>query len=224
MHINYISTKQLIGRILNGIGLESTNFVDSFPQWIEDAINIIGIPKYYIHKHYVININQHKGSLPCDIESIHSLWVDINLNSFSERNCLRHLTIRNNPLIGNEIKLPYHETAYGNINGRFLETSFYKGKVLIVYKGIPCDDEGYPLAPSNADFIQAFEYYVIMRLALIGYKHPILTYEQAYQLWEKHYPRAGNSINWMSLPEYQEFTEMWNNSILGDLQSLNYIH
>ena len=219
-----ITTRQFIGRVLTVLGLDTTAYAHMFPQMIEDAIGIIGIPDYYVTKYAYIPIVQHKGQLPCDIEHTHSFWVGKhNCEETSAKNLCR-LVIRNNPLIGKMIKAPIHDKAYGTTNGRFIETSFDKGTVILVYKGMPCDNEGFPLVPDNPDLLQALEYYVIMRLALIGYKHPIIDYSSAYQLWEKHYPRAGNSVNWMNLEEYQEFTEMWNNSILGDLRALNYIH
>jgi hypothetical protein len=43
-------------------------------------------------------------------------------------------------------------------------------------------------------------------------------------MWERLYPRAANSVNWMSLQEYQEFTELWTNVLMGDLNAHNYIH
>jgi hypothetical protein len=224
MITKFITTKNFIGRLLTIYGLDSTSYSHLFPQMIEDAISIIGIPDYYINKDASIPIINHKGQLPCDIEHAHSFWVGKTLYDESNATNLCRLIIRNNPLIGKAIKAPIHDTAYGTTNGRFIEVTFEKGIVILVYKGLPCDEEGFPLVPSDADFLQALEYYCIMRLALTGYKHPILDYNSAYQLWEKHYPRAGNSVNWMNLEEYQEFTEMWNNSILGDLRALNYIH
>ncbi len=224
MITKFMTTKQLIGRVLTVLGLDTTSYFHMFPQMIEDAISIIGIPNYYVTKYINIDITNYKGHLPCDVEHIHSFWVNHDLSANYDIKSLSRLIIRNNPLIGKVLTAPVSSIGYGTLNGRFIETTFDKGTVLLVYKGMPCDEEGFPLVPSNADFMQALEYYIIMRLALIGYKHPIIDYSNAYSLWEKHYPRAGNSINWMNLEEYQEFTEMWNNSILGDLRGLNYIH
>ena len=61
-------------------------------------------------------------------------------------------------------------------------------------------------------------------MSLSGYKHPVIDFQSAFQLWERKYPAAANSVNWFDLQDYQEFTEMWTNVLLGDLHANQYIH
>lgn len=223
MKINYISIKETIGRFLREYNIDDSSYISDIPIWIEEAISLIGIPNYYVIKKAEVKIDQNKGILPCDIEHIYGYFVSTNCEDGVNKNNYRRLVIRNAPLIGIGINSVNHETAYGTVDGNFLNTSFYKGKVMVVYKGIPMDCDGFPLVPKNAEFNQAIQFYFIYRMALSGFKHPIISFDQAYQLWEKHYPRAGNSINWMDLQEYQEFTEMWTNPIIGDLSNNHFI-
>lgn len=224
MLINYISIKQTIGRFFKEFGIDETSYINDIPQWVEDAVHIIGIPNYYVYKFRNVAIDQNRGILPCDIENLHSVYINGNPSEPFNIRSARRLVIRNAPLIGNGVNTANCETAYATINGNFIHTSFYKGFVYFVYSGMPLDCDGYPLVPKDAKLNEALQYYFISRMSLSGYKHPVLDYKTAFQLWEKTYPEARNSVNWMDLQDYQDFTEMWNNILLGDLNANNYIN
>ncbi len=224
MLVNYISIKTTIGRFLKELGLEDTSYAQDIPQWVEDAVQIMGIPNYYVYKHRMIKIEDYRGTLPCDIESIHGFWVTNNYTKCTSINLMRRLFIRNSPLFGEGIQTVTGSTGYGSVNGGFIHTSFKKGIVYLVYQGIPLDCDGYPLVPKDAKVNEALQYYFIYRMSLSGYKHPVVSFDMAYQMWTRLYPAAANSVNWMDLQDLQEFTEMWTNVLLGDLHNNNYIH
>lgn len=215
--MKYISSNQFIGRFIQSLGLENTEYVHQFPQWIEDAIDIMCVPKYYTTRTKILEINNHSSPLPCDESNIFAFFVKNNKTAY-------RLTMRNNPMIGNLVSFIPCYDAFGTIDGDCLKTTFKKGEVIIVYKGIPIDSKGFPLVPDNAKFFEALQYYFIKNLTLQGFTHPVFDFDKAYMLWEKHYPRAANSLNWFTNQEYQEFTELWVNNIIGDLQELNYLH
>lgn len=230
MLVNYISIKTTIGRFLKEFGLEDTSYVDDIPQWIEDAIEIIGIPNYYVYRYHVSKVTEYKAGLPCDIQNLHGIWVSPDCIKAKNAKSLKRLFLRHSPLFGagiqtdNGIQTNCHGTAYGSINGGMVHTSFREGYLYIVYKGIPLDCDGYPLVPKDAKVNEALQYYFIYKMGLSGYKHPVIDMKTAYQMWEKTYPAAGNSINWMDLQDLQEFTELWTNVLIGDLHANNYIH
>lgn len=219
-----ISIKNTIGRFLKEFGLEDTSYVEDLPQWVEDAMNIIGVSNYYSYKHKVLEIKDYRGTLPCDAENLYGFWVTNKCTKAQNVKQLCRLFIRNTPLLGKGINTNIHGIAYGNINGNFLYTSFEEGYVYVVYTGVPLDEENFPLVPKDAKLNEALQYYFIYKMSLSGYKHPVIDFKTAYSMWEKLYPAAGNSINWMSLQEYQEFTELWTNPLLGDLHNNNYMH
>jgi hypothetical protein len=221
--IKYISSKALIGRFIQECGIEETNFASQVPIWIEDAIQIMGVPKYYVYKNKLINIDRKQGLIPCDIEFLHSVYVAKD-NDFSNMNYIRRLYIRDAPIINQNVHIPQTNHHSAVISGRYIYTTFDKGVVYMIYKGVPCDNEGYPLVPNDAQFNEAIRYYFIKTLSLGGYKHPILSFKDAYDLWEKHYPRAANSLNAFDLQEHQEFTEMWTDRLIGDIHQIDYLH
>lgn len=219
--INYISSKQLIGRVISDLNLQDTSYVDDMKRWIEEGIEIMEIPSYYVYKTHRAIVNGRKASLPCDAQYIQSVLLDSNcwVNENYDNNYifnLNRIIIRNSPMLGAGIRIPVIENAFGTIDGGFLNVTFDRGAVLFVYKGVPCDCDGYPMVPKDAKVYEAFNFYMIYKLGLAGFKHPVMNWDSAYQLWEKHYPRAANSVNWFTPQEYQEFTEMWNNRLLGD--------
>jgi hypothetical protein len=220
-----LSTKNQIGLIVQNMGADILAYKHLFPQWFEDAISIIGIPNYYVIRKEFIQIEGNKGLLPCDMEHLHSVWLaNETIAHVGENNNLIPVIIRDNPLIGSQLLGNIGNTIYADIDGRYIYSTVEKAKFLIVFKGMPLDDEDFPMIPDDADFRMALEYYIIYRLGILGYTHPVLDFKTVYQLWEKHYPRAGNSINWMDLQEYQNFTDMWTNPILGDIRKTAYNH
>lgn len=224
MLIKYISIKQTVGRFFKELGIDETSYINDIPQWVEDAIHIMGIPNYYVYKFQKIKITQNKGVIPCDIENLHSIYITNDFTGKFNVNNSNRLFIRNAPLIGNGLSTPICNTSYATINGNFIHTSFYEGFIYCVYTGIPLDCDGFPLVPKDAKLNEALQYYFINRMSLSGYKHPILDWKTSFQLWEKTYPEARNSVNWMDLQDYQDFTEMWNNILIGDLQANNYVN
>ena len=222
MLVKFVSINQTIGRFLKEFGVEDTTYVDDLPQWVEDAIEIIGIPGYYVNKHKVLEVIDNRCNIPCDVENLTAVFVTSDLRETQEVSSLYKLPIRNMPLLGQGVKTTAVNHAAATINGNFLHTTFNRGHVYFAYQGIPCDCDGFPLVPKDAKFNEAIQYYFIYRMALSGYKHPIIDFKTAHQMWEKTYPAAGNSLNWMDAHDLKEFTDMWTNPILGDLPSNNY--
>ena len=125
------------------------------------------------------------------------------------------------PLESFEVKVP---CIVGNNSHYFINTDIENGNILLVYRAIPKDEEGYPMIPDNAFLTEALNYYIIHRLALKGIEHPLIKFNVAYQMWERLYPRAGNDIEWLSLPELEEFERMWTNPLLGNIRNNLYIN
>lgn len=226
MLVKYISIKNLIGRFLKEYGLEDTSYVEDMPQWTEDAIQIMGISNYYVYKYKLTEVKDSKVLMPCDLENLQGVFVATSLQLAENKDSLKRLFIRDTPYFG---KNKGYETtdpnaAYGSFNGCYLHTSFDKGIVYWVYEGVPTDEEGFPLVPRDARVNTALQYYFIARMSLSGFVHPVLSYADAMALWTKEYPAAANSVNWMDTQDYQDFSEMWTNPLIGDLHANHYIH
>lgn len=242
MLTNYISIKRVIGGFLKDLGLSDTAYIEDIPRWTEDAIEIMEISNYYTYRYKLIKVEEYKAMLPCDHQNLYGFWVTPTCEQTTQINNLRRLFIRNSPLLGrgiftdsteqkiygvpqDNVNTSTSETNhYGSINGGVVHTSFRQGWLYCVYSGVPVDCEGYPLVPKDAKVTEALQYWFIYKMSLSGFVHPVVTRAEAYQIWTRLYPAAANSVNWMGIQEYQEFTELWTNVLMGDLNANNYIH
>lgn len=210
---------------MSDLNLQGTDFLVNIGQWIEDGIEWMEIPKYYVLRSERKEVREGRVLVPASWNFIKAVLTTTNYKVDEEYNRieyiqgLRRLIIRNNDLIGTGIKLGQIDNQYGNMNGNYLYTSFTKGSVLFLYKGLPLDCDGFPMVPADAKVIEALNFWIIYKLGLMGFTHPVLSWDTAYKLWEKTYPAAGNSASWMTAQEYQEFTEMWNNIFRGDVSN-----
>lgn len=216
-----ISSKKFIGQTLENSPIDISDFIRSIYDWIECALGQIGLVKYYPLTHKVIDIKSHKGELPCDYNFVHSAWIRNNCGCTGGWS---YLNLTGSPFIGNCLDLYTKAGNKGSLEGNYIHTDIDNGKILLVYRAVPQDDEGYPMIPDNAFLTEALNYYIIHRLALKGIEHPIIKFNVAYEMWERLYPRAGNDIEWFSLPELEEFTRMWNNPLIGNITDNLYIN
>lgn len=145
-------------------------------------ISLHGYPKLYEDRITEIEIHDYRGLLPCDLISI------IQVKDESTGLCLRAMTDSFNPgieekeglhlphsgrghkdLLNNVKPLrdtyipPMHE-EYGELTfktqGMVIYTSFKEGVIEIAYKGIPIDDDGFPMLIDNEVFLAALEAYI----------------------------------------------------------------
>lgn len=153
--ISYINIREVLSRILRHPLLQDIT-IEQAVQYTIDFIGIFGLPKLYQDKEEVIHIEDFRGLLPCDLISINQV-KDCKSNI-----CLRSMTDNFMPeehydkIIGH--KLP-QELSF-KTQGQLLYVSFKTGDVLVSYKAIPIDKEGFPLLIDNPVFLKALEAYI----------------------------------------------------------------
>lgn len=153
--ISYINIREVLSRILRHPLLQDIT-LEQAVQYTIDFIGIFGLPKLYQDKEEVIHIEDFRGLLPCDLISINQV-KDCKSNI-----CLRSMTDNFMPeehydkIIGH--KLP-QELSF-KTQGQLLYVSFKTGDVLVSYKAIPIDKDGFPLLIDNPVFLKALEAYI----------------------------------------------------------------
>lgn len=216
-----VSSKRIIAETIEDFPMDLSNYVDSFYRWIEYAIGQIGLVKYYTLTSTVIDIENHRGKLPCCLHFIHSAWIRCSCNC---NGGLGYLNLTGSPFVGHEINNYTKVGNKGSLDGNYINTDIKEGKILLVYRKMPKDDDGYPLVPDNAFLFEALTFYLIYRLAIKGIEHPIIKFGDALRRWEELYPRAGNDIEWFTLPELEEFRRMWTSSLKANTTENLYIN
>ena len=91
-----------------------------------------------------------------------------------------------------------------------------------VYYSMPLDDNGMPLILDNEFVKEALPYFIIYKLSLGGYKHPVIDLETANNVWETKSHRARNNVNYPSIEDAIKMTQMMTNPYYDRI--LSYLH
>lgn len=216
--VKLITSARFIGETIDDLDLSTSDYIDRFYSWIEYGLGIMGLSKYYTLQSKVVEIDNFKGMLPCDAKFVHSVWTQ-GSNGYQNGGSygMGYVSASTSPLVGRDFKDYPVSNRLITIDGYHVHSDVKKTKVLIIYRGIPRDCDGYPMVPDNPFVFEALMYYIVFRLAMRGVAHPVISFEMAKQLWEQMYPRAANDVNWMDHSEYEEFTSFWNSPYIGNI-------
>lgn len=142
--IQYINIRRIMDE-LNKHPLLSDITLEQVVSYLVTFINIFGIPKLYQDKETLIKIEQYRGLLPCDLVSINQVM------DCKTKLCLRSST---NTFTNCDSKYTFR------VQGRAIITSLQEGEILVSYKSIPIDEDGFPLLIDNSVFIEALKEYI----------------------------------------------------------------
>ena len=107
---------------------------------------LLNIPQLYIEKDAYVDIEDYRGPLPCDLVSVKQV-----------RDCSLNIALRE---ISGTFHNPHSVERAFKTQGSVIFTTFKKGKVEIVYRAIPTDEEGYPLIMDDERYKEALEFYI----------------------------------------------------------------
>lgn len=148
--IRYTSIRRVLDDLLDHKMLQDLT-LEQVVRYTMRFIARHGYPKLYQSKQAEVEIHEFRGLLPCDcikIEQVKDLKTGI---------CLRAMTDTFRP------PYPPGEPAFKTEN-RVIFTSFPEGCVLIAYKAIPVDDDGFPMLIDNELYIEALEAFIKVRV------------------------------------------------------------
>lgn len=151
----YISIKNILDRILRHPLLQDLT-LEQVVQHTLDFIGVFGLPKLYQDKEEVIHIEEFRGILPCDLISINQV------KECKSGVCMRSMTDNFMPQEHYDKNVGYkvpQELTF-KTQGQIIYTSFKTGDILVSYKSIPIDKDGYPLLIDNSVFMKALELYI----------------------------------------------------------------
>ena len=171
--IQYTSIKRVLDNLMDHPMLRDLN-LEQVVRYTIRFIQIHGYNKLYQDKQEVIDIDEFRGLLPCDLVRI------IQVKDLHTGVCLRSMTDTFTPhkppmppdmerklerkIENNNVYIPpcphHHGEPAFKTQGRVIFTSFPKGKIEIAYKSIPVDDDGYPLLIDNENYLAALEAYI----------------------------------------------------------------
>lgn len=148
----YISIQQILSNILAHPLLQDVSFERAVNHTVH-FIRIVGSPRMFEEKVEKVTIEDYRGLLPCDVDSIIQVRTVPNNGEYST---FIHST--DNFHMSNN-KQSSSELTY-KVQGDVIFTSMKEGNIEVAYTSIAVDNEGYPLVPDNSSFIRALELYI----------------------------------------------------------------
>lgn len=152
---NYINIREVLSRILRHPLLQDVT-LEQAVQYTIDFIGIFGMPKLYQDKEEALHIEGFRAKLPCDLISINQI------KECKTGVCLRSMTDNFMPREHYDRSAGYkisQELSF-KTQGQVLYVSFKTGDVIVSYKAIPIDKDGFPLLIDNPVFLKALEAYI----------------------------------------------------------------
>lgn len=98
--------------------------------------------------------------------------------------------------------------------GNVIKTNIEKGDILLYYKTFLTDSEGYPMIYNSFNYIEYLIWFVMHRLLMSGYKHPVLTIKESFQEVERYGWKIQNEIMADTFDEIS-FAKNWNKFVKG---------
>lgn len=208
---NYVSVKEILSRILRHPLLKDVTLEQAVQHTI-DFLGVFGMPKLFEDREETIHIENFRGRLPCNC---------IQINQVKECKtgiCLRSMTDNFMPREHRD-KYEGHkrpqEFAF-KTQGRVIYTSFKSGDIIVSYKSVPIDEDGFPLLIDNPVFMRTLELYIKMEefttLFDMGKISPaVLQNTQQQYAWS-----AGQLQSEFTIPsqsEMESISRMWNTLI-----------
>lgn len=207
--IRYVSLRQIMDDITDHPLLKDISF-DRVVNYTVSFIRIVGMPKEFNEEIAVIPINDYRGLLPCNLESIIQVRMYNTCNK--DYRVFRYSTdsFHMSDNKGNSYDLTY------KVQGGVIFTSVKDCNIEIAYRTIPVDSEGYPMIPDNGSFIRALESYIKKQAFNILFdtgKISPQVYNNALQDYAWNVGQAQSDLVRPSIDELQAITNSLNTLI-----------
>lgn len=205
------SIKSVISKISRDLKPGSSSWIGDSYEWIGEAIGKIGVYEQYGIFHTDFTVENNRLRFPCCIDNfIGILYNGCKLPINKNITAVTDITKFNDYNIAQNVA--YHAGHYYTYNeGDYLKFSFEEGTVTIYYFGLPLDCDGLPMIPDDDDYAEALMFYVLNRMILGGYKHPLpeMTFQTTLELFEHYMCRASNNLSIESIDDAEDFMNKW---------------
>ena len=171
--IQTTNIRRILDRVMRHPMLRDIPF-ETAVEYTVDFISLMGTPALYDEKTAVVEVNDWRGQLPCDFESMiqvrmaatkkDGLWCKAFplLPVYRESGHSFHMS-KMKPNVRYTGEFTY------KIQGMVIFTSTKDADLEIAYRAFATDDEGYPLLPDNTSFLRGLENYIKLQWFTIKY-------------------------------------------------------
>jgi len=195
------SPKAVIAKIYRDYKPNNSSWINDAYEWMGEALDCIRPFNGYVEQCKRIQVVDYRGKLPCDIQFL------IGVSHNGEQ-------IKRTGFIPNKVKptdstklnkLPNNLYDTYSLNPNYIITSFKEGYIDVYYNGLATDEEGFPLIPDIYEIKEALSWFILMKMCLRGFKHPVVTFQLAEQQWKTYYPQAQNACKMPDIDGYDLF-------------------
>lgn len=145
----YTSIKIILDKIMRHPLLQDLS-LEQVVDYTVDFLRILGVPNMFTDKIAKVEINNHKGLLPCDIYQITQVRVELGGAFLRYASDTFHLA---------HDKKKQQDGTF-TVQGDYIYTSSKDKNIEIAYKAILTDEDGYPMIPENSNFYRALAAYI----------------------------------------------------------------
>jgi len=234
----YVSSKSIIEAVYRDTGISYELPYSDCINWIYTVMEFIGSPAQYIPKIRGIagdsgyDFENYKIKLPCDFHRLSMISVD-GVPVRSKTSEFHHLmdgvccglstpgsssfdvftdAFGNvfNSNLGVTDNWRFHTGVTFDINNDFITFNVKSGRACLAYMAFPVDDEGFPMIPDNAKYVEAVTRYLIMKLDYIGWRTNQVSkdvYMDAKQEYEWY---VGSITNELKIPDLNQMESLKN--------------
>lgn len=222
-----ISSREVIRRVYDHYDIKTSDWEARAYDWMNETLGQIKMYVALENCHKDISIVNYKAKLPCDLRVLRAVEIDGIKQDLAQAGNINRLN-------GMIIKgLSNDGSTYELTKRGYILSSKETGTMRIHYKKLPVvfDDElGHevPLIPKDEKLLYALEWYILYRILVRGYKHPVfnlannnpeLNPSKQWRLWAN---KASNSIAALNKDERDLHRDMWNTLHLNQQRATNF--
>ena len=212
----------MIGKVLRDFKPANLSFELDAMEWIAEAIEYIGHHAGFVPKTETLYVTSNRALLPCDYYMIRpqgALYNGVPLpyghnGGYYEPDEAPSYVSR---VVSNDggpnYSVPVVSSSRGGeyymLNGGYVVTSFEEGELEFKYWAFPLGEDGYPFIPDTVYYKEALEWYILKKLIMGGYQHPIFNYDYADSKWKQYCAAAANDIAFPTPDRMDQFISNW---------------
>ncbi len=221
-----ISAKAVIGKVLRDVRPASKSFEYDAMQWIGEAIEFIGHHAGFVPQTETLTVTDNRALLPCNYYLVRPKGVRYNgvplvygynggaYEPDSAPTYISQLNVDGDTSITEKYGRPVEAShrasdEYYMLNNNYIITSFESGEITMKFWAFPVGEDGFPFIPDNIYYKEALMWYVISKLIMGGMRHPIFSYDFAYNKWLTYCSSAANDIAFPTPDQMDKFTANW---------------
>lgn len=214
MNMDYINVKVIADRIKRHPLLEDIPF-ETILDYTFEFVKIVGMPKAFLEKTEIIEIEDYRGLLPCDLYDITQIRTT---DGFYFRGSTDSFHMSPNKEREGNVKRNTGLTY--KVQGTCIFTSIPKCTIEIAYKAFALDEEGMPLIIDNGTYARALQEYIKMECFSNLFDEGKIS-PQVMQHTEKRYTAfvrsAQSDLVKISLDQWESISNM-RNKLLDSLR------